>query len=64
MNDNGIEFTLDQAEEAVMGYQVKGTLPPNWTRGTLACAILALEQREAFESQQALREAATPHRQL
>lgn len=40
-------ITEDQAEEAVMGWQVAGKLPPGWTKGTLATAYLILEARDA-----------------
>lgn len=45
-DDDGIEFTDEQAEEAVMGWRVAGKLPPNWSRGTLACAVLYLAKRD------------------
>jgi hypothetical protein len=41
-----ITFTIEEAEAAFMQWQLFGTLPQNWTKGTLACAIIALEKQQ------------------
>ena len=44
--DDEITITDEQAESAVMQWEVLGRLPPLWTKGTLSTAYLILAARE------------------
>jgi hypothetical protein len=46
MQTHEITFTEDEAEEAIMGWEIAGKLPPFWTLGTLASAYIAIAARE------------------